>query len=256
MVAEFDRIADVYDDTRPPLYEAELRILVDALRTRNCNSVLEIGVGTGRVSKPLSIASFEMVGIDLSTGMISRAKQKGLWHLVIADTYSLPFVDHTFDAAILVHVVHLLPDPVTALAEIGRVVKNSVIAIVRRRTGAVDEYERVRRLMRERVGRGSLVDSGEDRWRREAELLQSVPPVERKPFCDRTTEMTVDEVISILKKRAYRFTLNIPEEELDKIGSEIASKMKGRTINRRRTEDMVVWQAGQLKALGQSPLEK
>ena len=252
MVGEFDRIADVYDDTRLPLHEEELSILVNALKTRNCHSLLEIGVGTGRVSKPLSESSFDMIGIDLSTQMISRAKQKGLWNLIIADTYFLPFMDDPFDAAILVHVVHLLPDPVMALAEIGRVVKNSVMAIVRRPTGFVDEYEQVRRLMRERVARGGLVDSAA-RWRREAELLQSIPPVERKPFCDRTTEMTVDEVVSVLKKRAYRFTLNISEDELDRIAGEITSQLKGRTITRRRTEDIVVWRADQLKALRQSP---
>lgn len=249
MVAEFDRIADVYDDTRPALDEAELRIIVDALRMRMCHIILEIGVGTGRVSKPLSEASFDMAGVDLSTRMISRAKRKGLQKLVIADTYSLPFRDDAFDAAILVHVVHLLPDPVMALAEIGRVVKRSVVAIVRHPTGTMDEYEQVRRTIRERVTRYRESHLAEKPWKKEAELLQSIPPVERKPFCDRTTEMTVDEVISLFKKRAYRFTLNMSEEELDKIASEINSLMKGKTITRRRTEDLVIWQADQLKGM-------
>jgi len=249
MVAEFDRLADVYDDTRPPLNEAELRIIEDALTVRKCHSILEVGVGTGRISKPLSEISFDMVGIDLSTRMISRAKQKGLQNLVIADTYSLPFMDDGFDAAILVHVVHLLPDPVKALVEIGRVAKRSVVAIVRHPTGIMDEYEQLRRTIRQRVAHDSQSHLPENPWKKETELLQSVPPIERKPFCDRTTEMTVSEVVSIFKKRAYRFTLNISEEELNKIAGEITSMMKGRTITRRRTEDIVIWQADQLEGI-------
>lgn len=78
MVAEFDRIADVYDDTRPALNEAELGIIENTLKMCRSHSILEVGVGTGRVSKPLSEASFDIVGVDLSIRMISRAMQKGL----------------------------------------------------------------------------------------------------------------------------------------------------------------------------------
>jgi ubiquinone/menaquinone biosynthesis C-methylase UbiE len=247
MVAEFDRIADVYDDTRPALHETELRIIEDELRMRECHFILEIGVGTGRVAKPLSEVSFDMVGVDLSTGMISRAKQKGLEKLVIADAYSLPFMDDVFDAAILVHVVHLLPDPVIALAEIGRVVRRSVVAIVRHPNGTPDECEQLLRVIRQRVAREGHSRLAEDHWKKETELLQSVSPMERRPFCDRTTEMTVDEIISIFKKRAYRFALNLSAEELDKIAREITLQMKGKTVTRRRTEDIVVWGADQLK---------
>ncbi len=249
MIAEFDKIADVYDDTRPPLNEAELGIIEDALKKHNCHSILEVGVGTGRVSKPLSELSFDLVGVDLSDRMISRAKQKGLWKLVIADAYSLPFMDDAFDAAILVHIIHLLADPVKALAEIARVVKRNVVAIVRNPASTVGEYEQVRRTIRERIARNSRYRLAEDRWKREAELLQVLPPVERRQFCDRTTEMTVDEMISRLKKRAYEFTLDISEEELDKIAAEIASLIKGKTISRRRIEDIAIWQADQLKGI-------
>lgn len=249
MVAEFDRIADVYDDTRPALDETELRIIEDALRAHVCHSVLEVGVGTGRVSKPLAEDSFDMVGVDLSARMISRAKQKGLQKLVIADACSLPFMDDTFDAAILAHVVHLLPDPVIALAEIGRVVKRNVVAIVRRPSGTLDDYQKLRRIMREGLTRDGQFSWPENPWKKEAELLQSVPPIERKPYSDRTIEMTVDEVISELRRRAYRFTLNASEEELDKIANEIVSLMKGKTITRRRTEDIVVWNANQLEGI-------
>ena len=249
MGTEFDRIADVYDDTRPALLEPEIGIIADTLKMYGCHSILEIGVGTGRISKPLSDASFDVFGVDLSTRMIAKAKQKGLDKLVIADTNSLPFIDNAFDAAILVHVVHLLPNPMKAFAEIARAVKRNLVAVVRRPTGTTDDYQQIRRAIRSRLTRNNH-SRAESPWKKEAELLQSLPPLERKPFCDRTTEMTVDEVISILKKRAYRFTFNITEEDLHKITDEISSLMKGKTISRRRSEDIVVWRANELKAIG------
>jgi len=242
--AEFDRIADVYDDTRPALLEAEIGIITNTLKMHECRSVLEIGVGTGRVSKPLREASFDVFGVDLSRRVIVKAKQKGLDKLVIADTNSLPFMNVAFDAAILVHVVHLLPNPPMAFAEIARVVRRNLVAIVRRPTDRIDDCEQIRRLIRSRLSKSS--DSRpENRWKKETELLQSFPPLERKPFCDRTTEMTAEEVISILKKRAYRFTFNISEPDLHKITDEITYLMKGKKISRRRSEEIVVWRADQ-----------
>ena len=248
MCAEFDRIADVYDETRPMLLEAELGIIADTLKLRGCHSILEIGVGTGRVSKPLSKASFDMFGVDLSARMIGKAKEKGLDNLVISDASALPFIDDAFDAAILVHVIHLLPNPAIAFAEIARTVRRNIVAVVRRPPGAPDDYEQVRRAIRSRL-KGNL-SHVENPWKKEAELLQSLPPLERKPFCDRTTEMTIDEVISILKKRAYRFTFNLTENDLNAIADEITSLMKGRTIRRRRCEDIAVWRVDRVKAVG------
>jgi ubiquinone/menaquinone biosynthesis C-methylase UbiE len=84
--------------------------------------VLEVGCGTGLVLEPLArMASFS-AGIDLSSGMLGKARQRGL-AVARASATSLPFADRGFDCVVsfkvLAHVEHIR----TAVAECARVVK-------------------------------------------------------------------------------------------------------------------------------------
>ena len=72
---EFDGISEIYDSTRPAATEAELRTV--SCELGECCTILDVGVGTGRFSKPLSDLGFEMVGIDFSRKMLLKARQKG-----------------------------------------------------------------------------------------------------------------------------------------------------------------------------------
>ena len=65
MVAEFDSIADIYDSTREPATDAEISAISDALK--GCETVLDVGVGTGRFAKPLSELGFHVTGVDISS---------------------------------------------------------------------------------------------------------------------------------------------------------------------------------------------
>ena len=72
--------------------------------------VLEPGVGTGRIALPLAAAGCRVVGVDLSADMLkalSGREQSGL-ALVRGDVTALPFEADAFDAALCVHVLHLV----------------------------------------------------------------------------------------------------------------------------------------------------
>ena len=122
---EFDRIAPVYDETRQPPSEEELRTLSGLLH--GCRTVLDAGVGTGRFAVPLGGRGFEMVGVDLSLGMMGRARAKGVDSLVRANVLRLPFVDRAVDAAFMAHVLQLIPDTRAVLRELGRVARRRVV---------------------------------------------------------------------------------------------------------------------------------
>ncbi|HYS72124.1 MAG TPA: methyltransferase domain-containing protein, partial [Thermoplasmata archaeon] len=68
----FDRVADVYDETRglPP------RVLAKAISVLSQNlagkRVLEIGVGTGRYAVPLQKSGVRVIGVDIAPKMVAR----------------------------------------------------------------------------------------------------------------------------------------------------------------------------------------
>lgn len=123
----FDRAANVYEQTRgfPPgigeqVAQAALEILGPKAR------VLEAGVGTGRIARPLSALGVKMVGLDLSTQMMQELLRRAAEPapaLVQGDATRLPFSHQHFDAVLSVHVFHLIPQWPEALSEARRVLK-------------------------------------------------------------------------------------------------------------------------------------
>jgi ubiquinone/menaquinone biosynthesis C-methylase UbiE len=90
IATQFDRISQVYDETREPLKEAAVDKIKDILLRNGCSSIIEVGVGTGRVAKPLQERGFEVVGVDVSRGMLLKAREKGILRLILADADYLP----------------------------------------------------------------------------------------------------------------------------------------------------------------------
>jgi len=90
-------------------------------------TVLEIGVGTGRIAWPVVDAGCRVVGFDLSPNMLheiysERVDPAGL-AVLQADMHHLPFPDNHFDAVMAVHVLHLADDWQQVLREVARVLR-------------------------------------------------------------------------------------------------------------------------------------
>lgn len=127
----FDRAVDYYDRTRAlsPATEASMVEAVSA-ELRGRGRVLEIGVGTGRIALPLRAAGADVVGVDISLGMLERLAAKGSAPVVAGDATRLPFRDASFGAALAVHVLHLIPAWRDAAAELLRVVYPGGVLLV------------------------------------------------------------------------------------------------------------------------------
>lgn len=123
----YDRVARVYD-----LYDAPMDWMGGRRRRARVlaaakGKVLEVGIGTGR-----NLAHYppvvHLTGVDLSAGMLSRAKARvrgGPLHaeLVQGDAQAMPFPDAAFDTVTATCVFCSVADPIAGLREVRRVVR-------------------------------------------------------------------------------------------------------------------------------------
>ena len=135
----FDRVSDRYDATRGYPPEVAARIASGLITTGDLmpgTSLLEIGIGTGRIALPLLAAGVNVTGVDIAPRMVERLRAKyderlernlgllwGALRVEIADMTALPFADASFDAVLGVHVLHLVPEWRAALDEALRVLR-------------------------------------------------------------------------------------------------------------------------------------
>jgi ubiquinone/menaquinone biosynthesis methyltransferase len=128
----FARIAERYDRANHLLSlgidrwwrRAAVRELGGAARW----TVLDVCAGTGDLSFALSRAGARVVGSDFCREMLARTRGKGFGlrrrpDFVAADALALPFADGAFDGATVAFGIRNVSDPVTALAEMARVVR-------------------------------------------------------------------------------------------------------------------------------------
>ena len=129
----FDRVAGDYDRTRgyPPEVSAAIaQGMIEHGPLAVGAEALEIGIGTGRIALPLLARGVHITGVDISERMMEILDAKyreevaahlergwGKLDLHLANSAALPFPDARFDAAIAVHVLHLISDWRLALRE-------------------------------------------------------------------------------------------------------------------------------------------
>lgn len=125
----FDRAADFYDDTRKlsePVARAVTDALASELETAGADHLLEIGIGTGRITRPLMGRGLRVTGIDISSLMMGQlvsqlTPQHRAPDLLLGDATALPFRDCSIPAILAVHVLHLVSSAEQAIDEMRRI---------------------------------------------------------------------------------------------------------------------------------------
>ncbi len=248
-VAQFDAISEVYDATREPLDGPQLAAIAARLRGWGIADLLEVGVGTGRVAGPIGSEGFRVTGVDASRGMLARARAKGVPRLVRGSAYRLPFADRSVDAALFVHVLHLLDAPVAALAEACRVSRVGATALVRPPTAAEPfarpEEERPRRLVIDLLRRDGVeiparAEGGPPRAERR--LVTDHPPDRMETVSDvEVTEPLAEELV-MFERRASRWTLEVPPEKMARAVAAARAIVGTRTHTYRRVLAVALWE--------------
>ncbi len=123
---DYDSAAAFYDATRhasPSL----ARAMLDLLGPPAGRTLLEVGCGTGNYARAFSDAGFNVVGVDISSGMLERAARRIPGYVAVADADRLPFADDSVDCIVTVNVFHHFRDQLSTFREFHRVARGSVL---------------------------------------------------------------------------------------------------------------------------------
>jgi SAM-dependent methyltransferase len=115
----FDGMTALYDQTRtfdPTCFAAALDWLAVRFPPRQFRSVLEPGVGTGRIALPLVGRGYQVTGLDISDEMLgvcvaqcSNMGAGGALYCLRADAARLPLSTGSFDLCVAVHLFYFVP---------------------------------------------------------------------------------------------------------------------------------------------------
>ena len=106
-------------------------------------TVLELASGTGLIAKHIVNAAAHIEATDASAEMIAEAKRdnhSAKLHFSVQDMFRLPYVDKSFDVAIVSNALHIVPQPEKALAEIKRVLRDDGVLIAPTFTHAENSF--------------------------------------------------------------------------------------------------------------------
>jgi SAM-dependent methyltransferase len=242
-VQDFGRVADIYDATRS-LPDEQMRSLLQQIEREvgTRGSLVDIGVGTGRFARPLQEMGVEVVGVDISKGMMAKAREKGVQNLLFADVHRLPFRDKTFDAALMVHILHLVGDWARVVREAARISRGSILSVIGTTEGPSMEevYLGIRTQMGYPLERFEAGERGmQDRV--EPAKLVTVGEVER--------EVQADEEIDRLLRREKSMTWDMPDDVHLRVIAELRASCAGKLLRTKQSIELAVWMPDQLQLL-------
>ncbi len=131
-IAKVERVytsySGVYDHIFGKIFHESREACVRNLRIRPEEKILEVGVGTG-IALEYYPKNCEIIGIDLSSGMLAKARQRqSHYHLdhvrlMLMDAGKMDFADDSFDTVMAAYVVTAVPDYRKVVNEMIRVCK-------------------------------------------------------------------------------------------------------------------------------------
>ena len=231
----FDRAAGAYDTTRRAVRPEAIEALAEELS--DCSSVLELGVGTGRLAAPLIDRGIQVVGVDLSRKMLDQGRAKGLERLVLGDVCHLPFRPKTIDGVLAVHVLHLVEGLRDVVAEATAVARKKLVTIIERRepsdrslTWAYGQALRKRGVRSARL------------WvQPELGIGMIVPPRRLETLVRYEEQESAEAALSGLDRRLWAVTWDVPDDVHREVLGELSSRFAGGTVTHEMEVCLLSW---------------
>lgn len=140
MASLYDSIGKSYDTTRKA--DAEIaRRLRNNLQVVDGSKILDIACGTGNYTIALQESGLQMVGSDISSEMLIKAKEKSndiQWEL--ADVKQLPYNDNSFSGATCILAIHHFDNLYTPFKEVYRVIDRGRFVIFTSSPEQINNY--------------------------------------------------------------------------------------------------------------------
>jgi len=130
--AYYAETASKYDEMhlQDPEHEYAIAQLTGLLNHYRFDSLLDVGAGTGRVMRRAQgiKSSIKVRGVEPVQALreIGHAKGIGVDDLTDGDATKLPFADNSWDVVCAFGILHHIPNPNVAIAEMCRVAKHAV----------------------------------------------------------------------------------------------------------------------------------
>ncbi|MGC8940435.1 MAG: class I SAM-dependent methyltransferase [Candidatus Nanoarchaeia archaeon] len=138
----YSEIAKGYDEL---YYEEQIKKWYSAeplLNIKPNEKILDVGCGTGIITKQIYNKCKNVWGVDISEGMLSVAKEvRSGPNYLLSDAKNLPFQDKTFDKVVSFTMLQDLPknEWEVALREIARVCKHKALITILKHGKNIDD---------------------------------------------------------------------------------------------------------------------
>ena len=231
----FDRAAEVYDTTRRAAHPEAIEALAEELS--DCSSVLELGVGTGRLAVPLMERGFRVVGVDLSRKMLDQGQAKGLDRLVLGDVRRLPFRPKSVDAVLAVHVLHLIESLRDVLREAAGTARKKLVTIMERHE---PPDQSISWAYGQAVRRRGVVSAR--RWvQPELGIGMIVPPRRVKTVVRHEEHESADSALAALERRLWAITWDVPDDIHRAVLAELSNRFAGKASTHNLEVCLLSW---------------
>jgi ubiquinone/menaquinone biosynthesis C-methylase UbiE len=143
VMRRYDHSALVYDKQYAGEQEAKIKAALKKLELEKIGLALDVGCGTGLLFPHVAEDADLLVGLDLSSKILSQARKRAVQYsnvaILRADADVLPFPDGTFNKVFAITLLQNMPNPLRSLCEIKRVAQSKATIVV---TGLKKEFSR------------------------------------------------------------------------------------------------------------------
>jgi ubiquinone/menaquinone biosynthesis C-methylase UbiE len=144
--AIYNDAAAIFDEVSHPYSVSRRREALAAWASGDC---LEVGAGTGEISRALLERGLRVTATDISPNMVARIQNKMHIEALVCDAETLPFADASFDTVVAAEVIYYLDHPEVFLREAFRVLRpGGRLVLSSANNGTAKFYERARAFLR------------------------------------------------------------------------------------------------------------
>jgi ubiquinone/menaquinone biosynthesis C-methylase UbiE len=200
--ASFDLAAEVYERSRPEYPDAA----IDWLLPASAKVVLDLGAGTGKLTRSLTARGLEVVAVDPSPNMLSQLRTAvpgAAVHQGSAE--DIPLADASVDAILVAQAWHWV-DQDAALPSVARVLRPGGTL------GLVWNYRDERTPWIARLTEAMHPATGELFLENEQIHTGPFEPIESKDF-EWSMEFSREAIVELLKSRSYYITASPTVQE-------------------------------------------